>query len=194
MHRIGWQYSLHGARAHFRHPGTAVAFFVLGLTLGAAVTGVLSGQRETAIPVNPPSPSGPPTSNPLPSRTTVGRYAVDVLRVIDGDTFEARVHVWPGLDLTTRVRLRGIDAPEMKARCDGERVRAEAAREALRALLAEREVTIAGIGPDKYFGRVVADVATPRTGDVSAALLAKGVARAYSGGRRESWCEARIAG
>ena len=40
------------------------------------------------------------------------RHPVDVVRTIDGDTFEARVHLEPGLDLNTRVRLRGIDAPE----------------------------------------------------------------------------------
>ena len=188
MRRIGWQYSLtvlptgHG-------PSTVTAAFVLGAALGAIVAMATfhHGARSMA-------PRVEAAERPSSDSAGVGRYAVDVLRVIDGDTFEARVHVWPGLDLTTRVRLRGIDAPEMKARCDDERVRAEAARDALRALLAERDVTIAGIGPDKYFGRVVADVATPRTGDVSAALLAKGVARAYSGGRRESWCEARIAG
>ena len=39
------------------------------------------------------------------------------IRTIDGDTFEARVHLEPGLDLNTRVRLRGIDAPELKASC-----------------------------------------------------------------------------
>jgi hypothetical protein len=30
------------------------------------------------------------------------RHPVDVVRTIDGDTFEARVHLWPGLDMTTR--------------------------------------------------------------------------------------------
>lgn len=40
------------------------------------------------------------------------RHPVDVVRTIDGDTFEALVHLWPGLDMTTRVRLRGIDAAE----------------------------------------------------------------------------------
>src|SRR3954465_9784076 len=44
-------------------------------------------------------------------------HPVDVIRTIDGDTFEARVHLEPGLDLNTRVRLRGIDAPELKASC-----------------------------------------------------------------------------
>jgi len=116
------------------------------------------------------------------------RHPVDVIRTIDGDTFEARVHLEPGLDLTTRVRLRGIDAPELKGACPQETQMAEAAGEALRGLLGEGEVTIHNIGPDKYNGRVVADVATRRIDNVSAALLAAGHARGYGGGHRGSWC------
>lgn len=116
------------------------------------------------------------------------RHPVDVIRTIDGDTFEARVHLWPGLDLTTRVRLRGIDAPELKAACPQELQMAEAAGEALRNLLGEGEVAIYNIGPDKYNGRVVADAATRRTENVSAALLAAGHARSYGGRHRGSWC------
>ena len=116
------------------------------------------------------------------------RHPVDVVRTIDGDTFEARVHLWPGLDLSTRVRLRGIDAPELKAACPQELQMAEAASDALRALLGEGDITIFNIGPDKYSGRVVADAATKRTGNVSAALLAAGHARSYNGGHRSGWC------
>ena len=115
-------------------------------------------------------------------------HPVDVIRTIDGDTFEARVHLSPGLDLNTRVRLRGIDAPELKAACPQELQMAEAASAALRSLLGEGEVTISNIGPDKYSGRVVADVSTRKTGNVSAALLAAGHARSYSGGHRNGWC------
>src|SRR5260370_15370314 len=115
------------------------------------------------------------------------RHPVDVIRTIDGDTFEARVNVGPGLDLTTRGRVRGIDAPELKAACPQELQMAEAASDALRGLLGEGEVTIFNIGPDKYQGRVVADVATRRTGNVSAALLAAGHARSYTAGRRRGW-------
>ena len=93
-----------------------------------------------------------------------------------------------GLQVTTRVRLRGIDAPEMN--CPQERIKAEAARDALAALLADRDLTVLRVGLDKYAGRVLADAATRRTPDVSGALLAQGVARAYFGGRRESWCGA----
>ena len=115
-------------------------------------------------------------------------HPVEVLRVIDGDTFEARVHLWPGLTITTRVRLRGIDAPEMKARCAAERAAAEAARDALQVILDQGEAGIARVTLDKYGGRVVADASTHVTPDVSAVLLSAGLVRAYSGGRRDSWC------
>ena len=115
-------------------------------------------------------------------------HPVDVIRTIDGDTFEARVHLSPDLDPTSRVRLRGIDAPELKASCPQELQMAEAARDALRRLLGEGEVAIFNIGPDKYSGRVVADVATRKTANVSSALLAAGHARSYSGSHRLGWC------
>ena len=116
------------------------------------------------------------------------RHAVDVIRTIDGDTFEARVNLAPGPDLYTRVRLRGIDAPELKASCARELQMAQAATVALRDLLGQGDVAIYNIGPDKYQGRVVADVATKKTDNVSAALLAAGHARAYNGGHRFGWC------
>jgi endonuclease YncB( thermonuclease family) len=116
------------------------------------------------------------------------RHPVVVVRTIDGDTFEARVHLPPDLDLTTRIRLRGIDAPELKASCPQELEMAEAATAALRALLGEGDVRIFNIGPDKYAGRVVADVITRRSGNVSAAMIATGLARSYGGGHRGGWC------
>jgi endonuclease YncB( thermonuclease family) len=112
----------------------------------------------------------------------------DVLRVIDGDTFEARVHVWPGIDITTKVRLRNIDTPELRARCPEERAKAEAAREALRILLEEGGTMVMRVSLDKYGGRVVAEVGTRTTPDVGAAMIAQGLARPYTGGRRDSWC------
>src|SRR5262245_24969370 len=140
------------------------AIFGLGVAVGAMVSPI--GVGRAVAPEEPARPGEPPASLPR-----VGAYAADLLRVIDGDTFEARVHVWPGLDLTTKVRLRGIDAPEMKARCPGEQGKAEAARAALRAILVETDLTVFRVGLDKYGGRVLADAATSRTPDVSQALL-----------------------
>lgn len=115
------------------------------------------------------------------------RQSVDVIRTIDGDTFIARVHQRDGRDLVARVRLRGIDAPELKASCREELDKAEAATDALRSLLGQGGVTIYNLGPEKY-GRILADVATKRTANVSAALLAGGYARSYNGGHRDGWC------
>lgn len=115
------------------------------------------------------------------------RQPVDVIRTIDGDTFLARMHQPDGRDLVARVRLRGIDAPEMKASCQQELDKAEAATEALRNLLGQGGVTIYNLGSEKY-GRVLADVATRRTPNVSAAMLAGGYARSYNGGHRDGWC------
>jgi endonuclease YncB( thermonuclease family) len=158
----------------------AAACFAAGLTAGALIAPV-SASRSVAPPLPPPPRYDPRAVLP-------GSHPAEVLRVIDGDTFEARVHVWPGMEITTRVRLRGIDAPELHARCAEERVKAIAAREALLQVLGEGAVGIARIGQDKYGGRVDADASTAATPDVGAALLARGVARRYDGGRRANWC------
>ncbi len=150
----------------------------LGLALGPAAT---RGQLSNA-----PKDGGVPAT---PAQASRPGQPAEVLRVIDGDTFEARVRVWPGIEITTRIRLRGIDAPEVNnPRCPQERLKGNAAREALRAILDEGDVRVSGVALDKYGGRVLADVSTRMTPDVSTALLGAGHARSYSGGRRDGWC------
>jgi endonuclease YncB( thermonuclease family) len=164
----------------------AMAVFVAGVLVGGLM--VLTVQSRPA-PAVPSEPAPPPLARAAPTAT----HPAEVLRVIDGDTFEARVHVWPGLDITTKIRLRGIDAPELKARCPEERTMAEAARDALRDMLADGAVGVSGITLDKYGGRVVADAGTRSIANVSAQLLAKGYARSYDGRRRRGWCDDQAA-
>ena len=161
------------------------ATFILGLMAGAVISPT-SQVYSTAVLSAPPAGADAPS---LPTSMARGTCAADVVRVLDGDTFEARVRIWPGLEVTTKVRLRGIDAPELKARCEAEQGKAEAAREALRALLAQGEVAIARVTLDKYGGRVVAEASTRSTTDISQALLGAGLVRSYGGGRRDSWCD-----
>jgi endonuclease YncB( thermonuclease family) len=162
--------------------------------LGLAARAIKGGPRpaapaERVFAVTPATSDAPGDEPPIAKRLDAGMtYPAEVLRVIDGDTFAARVRVWPGLDVETKVRLRGIDAAELHARCAEEFSKAEAARAALQAILAEGEVTISRVGVDKYGGRVDAATATRTTPDVSAAMLAGGFARAYAGGRRGGWC------
>jgi endonuclease YncB( thermonuclease family) len=115
-------------------------------------------------------------------------YAAEVIRIIDGDTFVARMRTESGGEVETRVRLRSIDAAELHARCGKELRLALAARAALQRLLADGNVMLTRVGPDKYPGRIDANVATRSTNDISAAMLSGGFARAYDGGRRGSWC------
>lgn len=116
-----------------------------------------------------------------------GPVAASILRVLDGDTFEAEALVWPGQTVRVNVRIRGIDAPEMKSRCAAEHRAALKARMLLERLLGPR-VSISNIGSAKYYGRVLADVETPDGVPVVAVMLANGLARPYQGGPRRTWC------
>ena len=159
-----------GRRSSLREPWLLGFVFVGGLALGAL------------LPWHASSPAS------WPGAGAGSIQPAEVLRVIDGDPFEARVRLWPGLEMTTRVRLRGIDAPELKSACADEFDRAQAARQALETLLAVGHVAIFNIGPDKYHGRVVADAQTPQTPDVSAALLAAAHGEPHPGGGRGGGC------
>jgi endonuclease YncB( thermonuclease family) len=166
----------------------AAAAFVVGLGLGATMLGPLFTARDT--PAVGASPAEIETTGSVPATAIFSRgiYPAEVLRIADGDTFEARVQVWPGIAITTKVRLRGIDTPELKARCPQERIKAEAARAKLAAILAEGSVELSRVGLDKFGGRIDAAASTRSTPDVSAAILQAGLGRSYAGGRREGWC------
>ncbi|WP_439817764.1 thermonuclease family protein [Zavarzinia sp. CC-PAN008] len=120
--------------------------------------------------------------------TLAGPYRAQVLNVVDGDTIEVRVLIWLGQEVTTLVRLEGIDTPELRGQCADERTRAHAARQALAALLGDGGVELSGVQMDKFGGRVVAQVKGADGRDLAAALVAQGYARPYAGGRRQPWC------
>jgi endonuclease YncB( thermonuclease family) len=155
--------------------------FALGFAAGGALAHLAGSTPELRRAIDPV------VTGSLQSSDDGMTYRAEVLRVIDGDTLEARVHVWLGQEIVTKVRLAGIDAPELHARCAAERAGAEAARSALAALVEGRSVRLTDVRPDKYFGRVVARISAGGH-DAGAALLAAGHARLYGGGRRGGWC------
>jgi len=114
-----------------------------------------------------------------------GPYRAEIVRVIDGDTVEARIHVWLGLDVTTRIRIRDIDAPEMKGDCPEA---AAASRDALARLLTSGSVSIANIKHDKYGGRIDAALTLPNGQDVSTAMRKSGHAIPWPHPKGESSC------
>jgi endonuclease YncB( thermonuclease family) len=160
----------------------AAAAFAAGLSAGALIAPVNAGPEPAAAVPAAKAGAG------LAGTALRSGHPAQVLRVVDGDTFEARVRIWPGMDVTTRVRLLGIDTPELRARCEAERAQALAARDALARILAQGDIGVAEVGQDKYGGRVNASASTALTHDVAEAMIAGGFARRYSGGRRLSWC------
>jgi endonuclease YncB( thermonuclease family) len=121
-------------------------------------------------------------------RLLAGPVEARVISVLDGDTLRAAAFVWPGHEVTVNVRIRGIDAPEMKSRCEAERRAALAARAALVAMVGPGAVRLRAVGGGKYYGRVVADVEAADGTAVGAALLSLNLVRPYGGGRRAPWC------
>lgn len=118
-----------------------------------------------------------------------GPVTAEVTHVVDGDTFEAKAAIWLGQTIDVRVRIAGVDAPELHARCDAERSLALAARNWLARRIEGADVRLSAVRYDKYGGRVDATV-TDGTGDVGEGLIRAGLARRYRGGHRGGWCEA----
>ena len=136
-------------------------------------------------------------SGPAPRRMA-GPYRAEAIRVVDGDTFEARLRIWFNQEVTVLIRLDGVDAPELKGRCPQETRLALEARDALSAILASGAVSVRDLHADKYNGRAVARaLVTDGSGfdgdDVGALLMAGGYARAYDGRARSPWCGATSA-
>ncbi len=75
-------------------------------------------------------------------------------RVIDGDTFEAEVRVWPGLTARETVRVLGVDTPERKGET---RELGEAARVYTSEWIHGQELRLHACTRDA-FGRLLATV------------------------------------
>ncbi|NIA72363.1 thermonuclease family protein [Pelagibius litoralis] len=103
--------------------------------------------------------------------------------VYDGDSVRATVN-----GESTRIRVMGLDTPEMppRAKCEAEKAGAYAARDRLRALSEGAAVTFCPDGKDRY-GRTLAVMLIDGV-DVAEILIAEGLAREYHGGRRQGWC------
>ena len=134
--------------------------------------------------------SGVMVGRAVAGETLPGPVAATVVRVIDGDTVRVRATVWLGSTVEVVVRLAGIDAPELRGRCVREKQLAASARDALRALLGSGPVALRDVRYGKYAGRVVARIVTPNGEDAADTLRVRGLARAYGGGKRMSWCAA----
>ncbi|WP_255006012.1 thermonuclease family protein [Roseovarius sp. M141] len=88
--------------------------------------------------------------------------------------------------LGTKIRLLGIDAPEIEGRCANERRLAQAARFELTRLLTTGLTRIAYGGRDRY-GRRLARLWV-REGEVGLAMIAAGLAEPFGRRGPSPWC------
>lgn len=144
----------------------AFVLSLMALAAGGVVTAAADGGRA-------------PLGGPIPGF---------VERVVDGDTVRVRARIWLRQELVTEVRLRGVDTPELHGRCPEERQRAREARDFVVERVAGRDVWLRDLSEDKYGGRVVARLSTRDGADLGAALLERGLAHVYGGGRKDGWC------
>lgn len=116
--------------------------------------------------------------------------AVEIDRIVDGDTFRIFVVLETGRRISAPVRIRGLDTPEIHGACDIEIRQAREAAQALSNLLRSGDVLLDQISSDKY-ERVLARVQVRQNGavhDVADILVRQGFGRAYDGRKRAGWC------
>ena len=116
-------------------------------------------------------------------------YDARVVSVTDGDTVKVVVTLWVSQELSTSIRVRGVDTPETVGKCESERRLAQKAKVRVAELLpVNAHVTVSNIENDKYGGRYVADIRLRDGRSLSALLISEGLARAYDGGKKSNWC------
>lgn len=141
-----------------------------------------------------------------------GPFRVDVLSVLDGDTVEVRFAEGPCgrlpcIGQEVAIRILNIDAPEAHrcrssslarsggrncAACDAEHDLGQQALTFTRDLVKGRAARTLNVRPDKYHGRVVADLEVLKDGgwiSVGAELVRSGLAVPYNGRTKlKTWC------
>ncbi len=128
-----------------------------------------------------------PCTETLPK--SFGHVIVDsVVGVYDGDTITVSIESWPRIiGEAISVRVSGVDTPEIRGKCPEEKALARKARAYTRLVLTSgNSVELRNLRRDKYF-RLLADVCVDGQA-LSAGLIENGLAHAYEGGTKRSWC------
>ena len=114
----------------------------------------------------------------------------------DGDTIDIEYPQLPVPLNKMRVRIHGIDTPELsiRSRCPSESDIAERAKDLLISSLPPvgSSITIFNFQWDKYGGRILGDVHTDDGKDIKDIMILSGYAYNYNGeGLRKDWCSSK---
>lgn len=120
-----------------------------------------------------------------------GPIVGQVKRVIDGDTLVVDAYIWPNTQASdVAIRIRGIDTPERRGKCQKERDLAERAKQLMaQAFPVGRRVYVYQVEAGKYGGRFIAAVRRDDGRDWANYIQQFGLAAPYQGrGAKRDWC------
>ena len=120
-------------------------------------------------------------------------YHAKVIEIIDGDTLIVEIQSWPQHYIKTRIRLKNIDTPEIRGKCDFEKQKAQQAKAFLEKLIpAGTIILLDEVELGTYAGRFIANAYKndkDNKHDIGQMLLEAKLARPYHikiG--RQKWC------
>lgn len=108
--------------------------------------------------------------------------------IYDGDTFRVNVNqLHPLIGERIPIRVAGIDTPEIRGKCKKEKKLAQQAKQfTASAIRKSQSIELHNLKRGKYF-RVLADVKLNGY-DLAQALIERGLAVPYQGGKKVDWC------
>ena len=136
-----------------------------------------------------------PTATPVPSPTATatvvpsvdGEYAVEIVRILDGDTVEVEIDEVQveGLKVQT-VRIFGIDTPETRTTDDFEKACGNwSKKRAIDFFSSDGQYVLLTEFEDGGFSRILGDIRSPEGVMMSEFILVEGLAVPYEGGTRD---------
>ena len=117
-----------------------------------------------------------------------GPYAARHPRVVDGDTIEVDVMLWPGLSQRVSVRLMGVDTPETRTKLLCEKAMGLSSKRFVADFIQSKSLVVDNVIVGKFAGRVVGNILVDGI-DLSSELIKRGYGRGYDGGKRMPWCK-----
>lgn len=112
----------------------------------------------------------------------------EVTSIYDADTFRVNIEGYPPIvGERISIRLLGIDAPEIKGKCESEKIKAREAKQyTVQALRSAKSIELRNVQRGKYF-RILANVIIDGQ-SLGEGLIKAGHARTYNIGKRMGWC------
>ena len=113
----------------------------------------------------------------------------EVTSIYDADTFRVNISGYPPIiGERMPIRVLGVDAPEIRGKCESEKIKAREAKQfTVQALRSAKTIELRNMQRGRYF-RILANVYVDGK-NLADGLIKSGHARPYDGGKRLGWCK-----